>query len=190
VIFDPTATGSRSGTLQVVYSAPGSPQTVSLSGTGVAPTAVASVTTLSYSHNLNTTCPSKPVIVQNTGTGPLLISNITTTGSFSQTNTCGTSVAVGASCEIDVTFTAESPVGSYSGTLTVTDNAGKSTLPAPWRAPTRRSRYCARPLRQPSTSLTRSRVAIPRPSPWLAATINRRPASSIPPRSLREDRRC
>jgi hypothetical protein len=81
------------------------------------------VTTLSYSHNLNTTCPSKPVIVQNTGTGPLLISNITTTGSFSQTNTCGTSVAVGASCEIDVTFTAESPVGSYSGTLTVTDNA-------------------------------------------------------------------
>jgi hypothetical protein len=130
VIFDPTATGSRSSTLQVLYTQPGSPQTVALSGTGVAPTAQLSATTptytpisaLSYSHNLDTICPSKPVYVQNTGNGPLLISRITTTGSFSQTNTCGSSLAMGASCEIDVSFTVETPIGTYPGTLTISDN--------------------------------------------------------------------
>jgi hypothetical protein len=97
----------------------------------VAPTAQVSVSALSYSHNLNTTCPSKPVILQNTGTGPLLIQSITTSGSFSQTNGCGTSVAVGASCEIDVSFTAEAPAGPFSGALTVSDNASGSPQVVP-----------------------------------------------------------
>jgi hypothetical protein len=125
VTFDPTATGNRSGTLQVTYSAPGSPQTVALSGTAVAPTAQVSVTSLTYTHNLNSypPCPSKPVIIQNNGTGPLLISSITTNNtSFTQTNTCGTSLAAGASCEIDVSFPVESPLGNYGGTLTISDN--------------------------------------------------------------------
>jgi hypothetical protein len=133
VTFDPLATGSRSGTLQVTYSAPGSPQTVALGGTAVAPTAQLSATTpaytsissLSYTHNLNSNppCPSKPVYVQNTGTGPLLISSITTSNtSFTQTNACGTSLAAGASCEIDVSFPVENPIGNYGGTLTITDN--------------------------------------------------------------------
>ncbi len=37
VTFTPTGTGTRTGTLSLIDSAPGSPHTVSLTGTGVAP---------------------------------------------------------------------------------------------------------------------------------------------------------
>jgi len=37
VTFTPTATGSRTGSLTIMDNAPGSPQSVSLSGTGVSP---------------------------------------------------------------------------------------------------------------------------------------------------------
>ncbi|PYV35157.1 MAG: hypothetical protein DMG22_03325, partial [Acidobacteria bacterium] len=41
------------------------------------------------------------------------------------TNNCGASVAVGANCTINVTFT-PAATGTRSGTLTVTDNATNS----------------------------------------------------------------
>jgi hypothetical protein len=47
---------------------------------------------------------------------------ITTSGPFSQSNTCGTSLGAGNSCTIDVRFGARQ-AGTYSGTLDVTDNA-------------------------------------------------------------------
>lgn len=119
--FDPVATGNRSATLQVVYNAAGSPQTVSLSGTGVAPNAQVSVSSLSFQHNVNLACPPKPVIIQNNGTGPLLIQSITTSGVFTQTNTCGTSLAAGSSCEINVTFVPNA-INTFSGALTIVDN--------------------------------------------------------------------
>jgi hypothetical protein len=46
-------------------------------------------------------------------------------GDFTQTNTCGASVAVGASCTINVTFT-PTAAGPRSGTLTINDNASGS----------------------------------------------------------------
>jgi len=126
VTFNPTTAGAVSPSLQVVYSAPGSPQIISLTGTGVAPIDTFSVPSLSFQHNLNLTCPPKPVVIQNTGTVPMVINGIAVTGSFSQTNTCGATLAVGASCEVDVTFTAEAPVNTYNGTLTITDSAPSS----------------------------------------------------------------
>jgi len=126
VSFNPQGLGARSASLEVIYPASGSPQTVSLSGTGVGPNDVFGASSLSFQHNLNLTCPPKAVTLQNTGTGPLLIQSISAAGTFSQTNTCGTTLAAGASCEIDVTFTAESPIGVYNGSVTVADNAGGS----------------------------------------------------------------
>jgi hypothetical protein len=63
-----------------------------------------------------------PVKITNPGTVPLSIKSITTTGDFTQTNNCGSSVAVGASCTINVVF-APTQVGTRSGTLTIDDNA-------------------------------------------------------------------
>src|SRR5207253_3020646 len=46
-------------------------------------------------------------------------------GDFAQTNNCGTTVAAGANCTINVTFT-PTATGTRSGALTVTDNATNS----------------------------------------------------------------
>ncbi len=64
----------------------------------------------------------------NTGTSTLNISSITTSGDFGQiasTKPCGSTLAAGKSCTIDVTFT-PTEVGARTGTLTLTDNSPSS----------------------------------------------------------------
>jgi hypothetical protein len=65
--------------------------------------------------------------LSNTGNAVLNISGITLsdTTDFSETTTCGSTLAAGATCTIAVTFKPGS-VGSLSGTLSVADNAAGS----------------------------------------------------------------
>ena len=42
---------------------------------------------------------------------------------FNQTNNCGNSLAIGASCTINVTFTPQRASTAYNGTLQISDNA-------------------------------------------------------------------
>ena len=72
-----------------------------------------------------TASAAQTVTLKNTGTGTLTIASFTTTGDYAQTNTCGTSLAPGASCTIKVTFTPTAK-GTRTGTLTVTSNAAGS----------------------------------------------------------------
>jgi hypothetical protein len=126
VTFTPSATGTRSGSVTVVDNASGSPQSVSLTGTGTAPIATASPSTLTFSgQTIGTASPTQSATLSNTGTAPLTISGITITGDFAETNTCGTTLAVGATCTINVTFT-PATIGTRSGSVTVTDNASGS----------------------------------------------------------------
>jgi hypothetical protein len=60
------------------------------------------------------------VMVSNTGATPLIISSITSTGDFSQTNTCGT-VGTGGTCSISVIFK-PSAAGNRVGAMAITDN--------------------------------------------------------------------
>src|SRR5580658_1373001 len=74
------------------------------------------------------TSAKKPVTLKNTGTVTLDITSITTSGDFGQvtsTKPCGSTLAAGKSCTIDVTFT-PTQVGALSGTLTLTDNSPSS----------------------------------------------------------------
>jgi hypothetical protein len=71
---------------------------------------------------LNTTSTSQSAILTNTGSVDVTISNISTSGSFSQTNNCPSDLQVGANCKIEVVFTPTAK-GPASGTLSVTDNA-------------------------------------------------------------------
>jgi dienelactone hydrolase len=87
----------------------------------------------SFSCKLGTTIPSlkcpppsQNVVLTNTGATALLITSISTTGPFSQTNTCGGNVVVGGSCTISVTFTAKIP-GTFNGTLNLNDNSADSS---------------------------------------------------------------
>jgi hypothetical protein len=68
---------------------------------------------------------ARSVTLANTGLAPLAIAGIAITGDFSQTNTCGPSLASGASCGIAVTFS-PSLAGVRAGAVTITDNAGGS----------------------------------------------------------------
>jgi hypothetical protein len=58
----------------------------------------------------------------NSGGGPLKISSITTTGDFSQTHTCGATLAVGTACTISVTFK-PTAAGARKGTVSIKDTA-------------------------------------------------------------------
>ncbi|HEY7834946.1 MAG TPA: choice-of-anchor D domain-containing protein, partial [Ktedonobacterales bacterium] len=130
--FAPTATGSRAATLSVADTGPASPQMAALSGTGTPQVPVAGVNPNNLNlgtQGLTTTSAAQSVTLSNTGLAALAITSITFTGAnpgdFAQTNTCGGSVAAGASCTISVTFSPTAK-GSRGATLNVNDNAAGS----------------------------------------------------------------
>src|SRR5208283_3943772 len=86
VTFAPLAAGTLSGVLTITDNALASPQTVSLTGTGVVK-AVASLSATSLvfgNQPLNTTSSPQTLTLNNSGNGPLQISSIGATGDFSQ----------------------------------------------------------------------------------------------------------
>ena len=90
------------------------------------PVVVLTPTSLTFATQLiNTTSPAQNVTLMNTGTGALTITNITTTGNYHETNTCGSTVQAGGSCTISVTFTPLG-AGARAGKLSVYDNAAGS----------------------------------------------------------------
>jgi hypothetical protein len=70
---------------------------------------------------VQSTSASQAVTLSNAGPATLSISGITTSGDFSQTNTCNGSVVAGSSCAINVSFT-PAAAGARTGTLTISDN--------------------------------------------------------------------
>ena len=70
---------------------------------------------------VGTTSASQAVTFSNTAASALSITSVTASANFSQTNTCGSSLAANSSCAINVTF-APTTGGTLSGTITVTDN--------------------------------------------------------------------
>jgi kumamolisin len=67
----------------------------------------------------------KTATLTNSSSSALYFSSITTSANFTQTNTCGATLAAGKSCTISVTFTPQQ-VGAITGTLSVNDNATNS----------------------------------------------------------------
>ena len=70
---------------------------------------------------VGSTSPAQAVTVTNTGTGPATLGTVATTGDYAQTKTCGTTLAAGASCTVNVTFT-PTATGTRTGTLSVASN--------------------------------------------------------------------
>lgn len=70
---------------------------------------------------------SAGLTLSSTGSAPLDIFNIATSGDFSQTNNCGSVLPAGQACNILVTF-GPSGLGARRGLLTVTSNAINSPL--------------------------------------------------------------
>jgi hypothetical protein len=76
------------------------------------------------------TSVAQSVTVSNPGSSAVSISSIGTSGPFSQTNSCGSSLGAGASCTVSVKF-APASAGAASGTLTVASSAPGSPLTVP-----------------------------------------------------------
>jgi hypothetical protein len=94
------------------------------------PSASLSPSSLSFNaQQAGTSSSPQTITLTNSGTAALAISGISLAGtnvdSFSQTNTCGNSLAAGASCSITVVFQPQT-AGSKTATLTVNDNAAGS----------------------------------------------------------------
>ncbi len=122
VIFTPTASGMRSGTLSISDDAYGSPQVVSLTGTGSS-TATISPTSLVFPNQpVGMSSSAQTITLSNTGKGALNITSIQATGDYAQTNTCPATLARSSSCTIHVTFT-PTVSGARNGTLNVSDDA-------------------------------------------------------------------
>lgn len=99
--------------------------TVTSATVPVAPTLTPSTLTFSQT-TVGVTSAAQSVTVQNAGTVALTISSIAASGKFAETNTCGSSLAAGASCTVSVTFSPAS-IGALTGALTITDNAASHT---------------------------------------------------------------
>ncbi len=133
VVFAPTSVLAKTATLNVNAGGGAGTQSVALTGTGVAPTPTFSVSPTSLAFgSVPTGTDSAPqsVTVTNTGSVALPIATIKLTGKnlsqFSQTNNCGTSVAVGTACKISVVF-APTSVLAKTATLSVTGGGGAGT---------------------------------------------------------------
>ena len=130
VTFTPASTGDTTGTIQVNDNSynMGPSQTLALDGTGTLPGVSVTPSPLTFSSQLlGTSSTARNVTLQSTGTGPLTVANVSVTGPFSQTNNCIGSIAPAASCSIAVVFS-PAVVGSASGVLTITDDAGTQTV--------------------------------------------------------------
>jgi subtilase family serine protease len=110
--------GSPNGDALVIALAGGSTLTLTVS-----PSSLAFPSTV-----VGATAAKKPVTVTNKGSSSVNISSIATSGDFAlatSSKPCGSTLAAGKSCTIEVTFT-PTKVGALTGTLTITDNASGS----------------------------------------------------------------
>jgi hypothetical protein len=129
VTFKPTAKGVRTGTIVITDSAPGSPRTINLTGTGVsaaAPAVTLVPTTLTFaSQSIGTTSPTQNINLTNSGEANLVISSITVTGTsasdYRQTNNCPSALTASFSCTISVTFK-PTATGTRTASVSISDN--------------------------------------------------------------------
>jgi beta-propeller repeat-containing protein/HYDIN/CFA65/VesB family protein/centrosomal CEP192-like protein len=128
VQFTPTATGSVTDRFTIADNAAGSPHTFTVTGAGVTAATAVTVapTSLSFGNQaIGSVSAVQTVTITNTGTATLVISTISASGDFKETNNCGAlnnALNVGQSCSVSVTF-APTATGLRSGTLSISDNA-------------------------------------------------------------------
>jgi len=133
VTFTPTKKGKRTGTLAFNDDAPGSPQTVALSGTGQS--IVVSPTSLNFGTvAVGNTSSEQIVTVTNLNSITVTFTGFVFAGTAAgdyliSSNTCGATIAGGASCSVGVEFK-PTTTGKRSAKLNVKNNGGGSPASA------------------------------------------------------------
>jgi hypothetical protein len=130
-IFTPSALAAESAAINVIGNQPNSPSVITLSGTGTGTAKLALSTPAVTFGNVvvGQTSATITVALANIGTANLAITSVTMTGSnsadFSFSNTCGSLISPGATCNISVTFM-PSLVGAESSLLSIAGNQSGS----------------------------------------------------------------
>ena len=130
--FAPASVGTFAANLQVADNAPGSPQSLALTGTGVAP-----VPAVTFSPSVpsfpatteGTSSAPQPLTVISSGNAPLHVSSVSLGGpnlsDFSFTNNCTAPVAPTANCTILLVFSPIGP-GQRTANLVISDDVSGS----------------------------------------------------------------
>jgi hypothetical protein len=128
VRFTAGVTGTRNASLDIASNAP----TVKVGLTGVAvPVPAPAVTLTPVAVDFGTAtvggaAQKRSISLTNSGSATLVLNGSAVSGNgFSSTDTCGASLAAGASCSFSIAF-APAGVGSFTGALTVNSNASGS----------------------------------------------------------------
>ena len=132
VVFSPGTAGTRQASLAATDNAPGSPQSIPLSGSGapLAPAVTLTPGSLTFASTLQgSTSPAQTVTVTSAGTATLHISSVLLGGAspadFQVASACSGAYPVASSCNITVTF---SPLaaGQRTANITINDDAPNS----------------------------------------------------------------
>jgi hypothetical protein len=115
VDFQPSTLGAQTGTLTVNSSGPSI--TAALTGTGIPDLNFSGAALQFGSHDVGSST-TQTVAVTNAADGTVPVPAMTTTGDYATTTTCGSTLAVNASCNISIIFT-PTATGDRPGTLTV-----------------------------------------------------------------------
>jgi sugar lactone lactonase YvrE len=128
--FKPAAVGSLTAAVAITDNVAGSPQLISLSGTGTGVTTVAlSATNLAFGTvAVNLKSATRIVTLENTGAATLSIVSFASTGTiaeFPTTTTCGKSLAPKVSCTLSIHF-APTKAGAVKAAIEINDDASTS----------------------------------------------------------------
>jgi len=131
--FTPTAKNSRTGILQLTDNAPNNPQRVTLAGTGLS--IALSPTALNFgSEPVGQTSALQPVTISNVSNTSVNLTGFTISGatadytiSANTGNPCGTSLAAGTNCSLNVSFN-PTKTGARNGKLNVANNGGGTAI--------------------------------------------------------------
>jgi hypothetical protein len=131
VAFKPASAAALSATITVTDSVVGSPEKVTLTGTGTAaPTVKLSAKSLSFPTTPHgTTSAAQAITLTNSGTATLSLSSITLTGTnpadFEALDTCGATLVPAANCTVYVAFK-PAAAAAYKATLSIADSGASS----------------------------------------------------------------
>jgi hypothetical protein len=132
LLFNATAAGPRTGTLTLVDNAPGSPQTVAISGTGFVG---AMIQPRNDKLDLVSGAVGTPANgieeIVSVGNQTVTITSVGISGAgFSQTNNCGAAMIQGQTCQINVAY--DPPVaGLQTGALTIANTGAVNPVTVP-----------------------------------------------------------
>jgi hypothetical protein len=126
VTFTPRAVGAGSGLITITDSDTTSPQKITLTGNGLGAGKLnISPKVVSFGPDTVGTPVTKTLTLKNTGTATLTLTGMTISGTeggdFKKSSGCGNTIAVAATCTVDVTFTPTAK-GARAGTLSISSN--------------------------------------------------------------------